>query len=159
MYDYDSHARPICYVYQVRRHEATSACMYVAWYIYAIRYFFSSALQHKYTFVHSRVATGAKPHANRVALNHSKDAFSLLCLSFGRMHSEINNYTQQKDWCRWYEWCVELFIYVHVCVLDWHAIIKTHYVAFPSSCLFLNAQTLAKWMNCQYKKKRHQFFL
>lgn len=82
-----------------------------------------SALYNTY----KRGAIGAKPHANCVALNHSKDAFSSLWFYHFVRNAFLKSiiiytdvyirkldaveFRRARDWCHWYEWCVELFIY------------------------------------------------
>lgn len=90
-----------------------------------------SALQHTYT------AIGAKPMC-RIESFQRCIRFIIMLYHYA-MHFRRSIITR-RDWCRWYEWCVELFIYVAVFLIfiDWQVIVNniTFMTVFPH-CVFL----------------------
>lgn len=137
MYDYDSHASPICYVYQVRRHEATTASICIC---ICLSFFVSlhcNTNTNSHTYSNTWVAIGAKPHA---IVSHwiiqKMHSLHYVYHSVECIQKSIITHSEEIDAADMNDVLNNLYAFMYV-YTDWRAMIKNHYVVFSST--YLNA--------------------
>lgn len=156
IYDYDSNASPICYVYQVRRHEATSASICIC--MCLIFLFLCTATQ-------IQIRTNTQTHEWQLAPSHMPIVSHWIMRKMHFLHYVYNSveciqksiitHSEEIDAAVMNDVLNNLYAFVYA-VTDWCAIIKTRYVVIFR--ISLNA-ALSDYMNCQFKNRQKKLFL